>query len=201
MVLITIRFTPCSPGKNTVVSTETQERKYTPWWGFALVVLAGLAAIGLFVSSASKAPIGRGITHSEVAGKKQFVQDGKLEFAVEDVRREVSEIGDAYFGTAPAAGTYTVVTLSVRNTSGEAVTFDGTYVMGLDSKGSRVPSDREAQYYANEDGSGMLTTLAPGVQIRTSIAFDLPASDRLVGVEVHDSVFSQGATIKFKAPR
>lgn len=183
------------------MSTETQERKYTPWWGFALVVLAGLVAIGLFVSSASEAPLPKGVTHSEVVGKKQSVQDGNLEFAVEDVRRDVSEIGDAYFGTSPSAGSYTIVTLSVHNTSDEAVTFDGAYVMGMDSAGSRVPSDREAQYYANEDGSGMLTTLAPGVEIRTSIAFELPESDKLVGVEVHDSVFSRGATILFKAPR
>lgn len=188
-------------GDNGFVSTDTQERKYTPWWGFALAVLAGLAAIGLFVSSASKAPISRGVTHSEVAGKRQAVQDGKLQFAVEDVRRNVSEIGDAYFGTSPSVGSYTVVTLSVLNTSDEPVTFDGTYVMGLSSDGSRVPSDREAQYYANEDGSGMLTTLAPGAQIRTSIAFELSETGRLVGVEVHDSVFSRGATITFKAPR
>lgn len=190
-----------SIGDNGSVRTDTQERTYTPWWGFALVVLAGLVAIGVFVSSASKAPLPKGVTHSEVVGKQQAVQDGNLEFAVEDVRRQVSEIGDAYFGTSPSAGSYTVVTLSVHNTSDEAVTFDGTYVMGLDSSGSRVPSDREAQYYANEDGSGMLTTLAPGVQIRTSIAFQVPESEKLVGVEVHDSVFSRGATILFKAPR
>lgn len=158
-----------------------------------------MAAFGLFVSNASKAPITRGVTHSEVVGKQQFVQDGKLEFAVENVQRSVSGIGDAYFGTSPSAGSYTVVTLSVRNTSTESVTFDSAYVMGLDDQGSRLASDREAQYYANEDGSGMLTTLAPGVQIRTSIAFDVPETDRLVGVEVHDSVFSRGATIHFKS--
>lgn len=180
------------------MSTETPERAYTPWWAFAMVVLAGLAAIGLFISTASKAPITRGVTHSEVVGKQQPAQDGKLEFTVEDVRRNVSEIGDAYFGTSPSAGTYTVVTVTVRNLSTEAVTFDSSYVVGLGSSGSRVPSDREAQYYANEDGSGMLTTLAPDAQIRTSVAFDVPQAEKLVGVEVHDSVFSRGATIMFK---
>lgn len=180
------------------MSTDTRERAYTPWWVFAVVVVAGLIAIGGFVSSASTSPLMNGFVASEVRGKSTPVQDGKLEFSVLDVRRGVPEIGDPYFGTSPNTGTYTVVTLSVRNTSSEYVTFDGSYVVGVDAQGDTIPSDREAQYYANDDGAGMLSTLSPGQEIHTSVAFDTPEASKVVAVQVHDSVFSRGALITFK---
>ena len=180
------------------MSTQTNERTYTPWWAFALIVLVGLLAFSGFVSSASESPMLRSYATEEVAGKGTVVQDGKLAFAVLDVRRGVAEIGDTYFGTSPSTGAYSLVTLSVRNVSEEAVTFDGSYVVGIDRDGNSIPSDREAQYYANEDNSGMLSTLQPGQEMTTSVAFDVPAGSRLTGVQVHDSVFSRGAIIMFK---
>ncbi len=180
------------------MTTQTHERAYTPWWTFALAVLGALFAFGAFLASAAQSPVMKGFAQSEVAGKGIVARDGKLEFAVTDVRRGVAEIGDTYFGTAATSGTYTIVRLSVHNVSTEAVTFDGSYVVGVDRDGHRVPSDREAQYYANEDGAGMLSTLAPGRQIETSVAFDVPAGAKLTGVQVHDSAFSRGAVITFR---
>lgn len=163
-----------------------------------MAVLAGLVALGMFVSSASTSPLIHRFTASEVAGKRTPVADGDLEFSVLDVRRGVAEIGDSYFGTSPSSGAYTVVTLSVRNTSNEVVTFDGSYIVGVDSKGNTIPIDREALYYANDDGAGMLTAVSPGQEIHTSVAFDTPEGSRVIGVQVHDSVFSRGAQITFK---
>ena len=198
--MLTIGFTPSGRGNNPCVTTQTPERSYTPWWGLALAVAVALMAISGFVSSASRAPVVRGQTHSQVVGKSEAVQDGKLEFALLGIRRNVSEIGDSYFGTTASTGSYTVVTLSVSNVSSESVTFDGTYVVGVDADGSQIPSDREAQYYANEGGEGMLSTLHPGQEMRASVAFQVPGGARLMAVQVHDSVFSRGAQIAFRAP-
>lgn len=199
MRLLTIGFSRRGHGKNPLVTTQTPERSYTPWWALALAVTAALVAIAGFVSTASRAPVVRGQAHSQVAGKGYAVQDGKLEFALVDVQRNVREIGDSYFGTAANTGSYTVVTLSVRNLSTESVTFDGTYVVGLAADGSQIPSDREAQYYANEDGAGLLSVVHPGQEIRASVAFQVPDGARLNAVQVHDSVFSRGAQIIFRA--
>ncbi len=200
MRLLTIGFSHRGQGNNPCVTIQTPERSYTPWWGLALAVAVALLAISGFVSTASRAPVVRGQTHSQIVGKSEAVRDGKLEFALLGIRRNVSEIGDSYFGTTANTGSYTVVTLSVRNVSRESVTFDGAYVVGVAADGSQIPSDREAQYYANEGGEGMLSTLHPGQQMRASIAFQVPDDARLMAVQVHDSVFSRGAQIAFRAP-
>lgn len=181
------------------MSTEAPERTYTPWWAFALVVLAGLLAIGGFVSSASESPLMRSYAQAEVSGKGTTVRDGKLEFAVLDVHRDLAGIGDPYFGAEPSTGAFTTVTLHVHNLSDEAVTFDSSYVVGIDGSGTKLPSDREAGYFANEHAAGILTTLPAGAEMSIRVAYDVPDGERLTGVQVHDSVFSRGAVITFKA--
>lgn len=173
---------------------EKGATRYTPWWAFAVAVLAALATLGLFVSAASHAPLVRTSPQIHSGTRGLPAQDGNLEFTVMDVQRNVPALGDPFYGATPA-GTYTVVRMRVLNTSTEPVTFDGTYVLGIDQHGGRVTSDREAQYFANADGNGMMTRIAPGGAITTAIAFDVGSDQRLVGVQAHDSVFSRGADL------
>lgn len=177
------------------MSKETRGRTYTPWWAFALAVLAGLGLIAAFVSSASSAPLLSDSAQTEVRGRSVPVQDGKLEYSVLDVDTGVPAVGDPYFGASPSSGAFTVVTLSITNRSDQIVTFDPSYVVGVQLSGDRLPSDREASYYADDR---MPPPLHPGQEMTTKVAFDVPEGSRITGVQVHDSVFSRGAIITFK---
>jgi hypothetical protein len=167
-------------------------RDLTSWWLFALVVLAVLALFGGFVHSAAQSPISH--WPARVTSVDHTVRDGNLRFKVVDVRPGVQQIGDPLFGIA-AHGTFTLVTLEVTNVSDSPQTFDGSYVLGIDHDGGYTSSDREAQYYANESSEGLLTQLAAGQTMTTTVVFDLRDGQELGQLQVHDSVFSRGSGI------
>lgn len=187
MAPLTIRLSAAAHGKNAIMRPIS---RVTPWV-FAVLVLAALAGVGLFVRSASQAPV---LSKASPAASGR-VQDGRFAFRVEHVQRNVPELGDQFYGASPA-GTYTVVTLSVRNTGTSTATFDGAYAVGIDRHDHRVTADREATAIANDDGVGRLTQLAPGERITMRVAFDVEPGHRIVEVQVHDSVFSRGAGLR-----
>ena len=162
--------------------------RVTPWV-FAALVLTALVGVGLFVSSASRAPVMSGASE----GTTTKAEDGDLRFRIVDVQRNVTQIGDPIYGATPRAS-YTVVTLAVRNTGSSTATFDGAYVVGRDRDGRRVTADREATAILNDDGVGRLTQIAAGERIVTKVAFDVQS--RMTQIQVHDSVFSRGAGLR-----
>jgi hypothetical protein len=170
----------------------SRDPRYTPWWAFAALVTACLTAAGLFVASASRAPVVNGVPHARAATSQAAVADGKLAFRVLDVQRGVDAVGDSFYGATPS-GSFTVVTLRVRNISTAPVTFDSAYVVGRDAGGRRVASDREASAIANSDTAS--SRIPPGDRLTTRIVFDVDAGTRLGGLQVHDSVFSRGADL------
>lgn len=167
-----------------------QQSRITPWV-FAAVLIAALAAVAGFVSTASRAPV---MSPAAVVATSQ-AEDGQLRFKAIDVDRKLPELGDQHYGASPQ-GSYTVVTLRVRNTADTIATFDGAYVVGLDAHGHRVTADRDATALVNDDAVGRLTRIPPGTTITTKVAFDVEPGHRLVQAEVHDSVFSRGSTLQ-----
>ena len=172
-----------------------QQSRVTPWI-FAAIVLAMMTAIGVFVSNASTSPVMS--PASQVVSTR--AADGQLHFRVLDVQRKLPQLGDDHYGATPQ-GSYTVVTLAVRNTGDTIATFDGAYVVGLDAQGHRVTADRDATALVNDDAIGRLTRIAPGSRITTKVAFDVAPGERLTEAQVHDSVFSRGAGLRLAPER
>ena len=44
--------------------------------------------------------------------------------------------------------------------------------------------------------NGWQGALSPGSTVHGKIAFDMPSGDKAVKIELHDSVFSDGATVR-----
>jgi hypothetical protein len=196
-----------------------------PWYqsplGIGLMVLGALMLVGLVFGSGEESPTATAqperasietvapteqavvIEESEepkpakeasAAGIGTPVRDGKFEFTVTDVQTGVKNVGNQYLNQ-DAQGLFTLVTVRVRNIGDESQMFDGSNVAGADSQGREVSSDSAAGIYANEDTEAFLNDINPGNEVTAVVVFDLPKGEKLVSVDVHDSMFSGGAQI------
>lgn len=121
------------------------------------------------------------------AGMNEPVSDGKFTFTVTDAKVM------PYIG-ATARGEWFVVTMNVRNTGSEPQSF---FVQNqkLLAGGTEYAADSSASYEVN-GGNTMVFDLNPGFDITVKVPFDVPRGTAPDKVELHDSAFSQGVTVK-----
>ncbi|MDT5127716.1 MAG: hypothetical protein QOH54_3360 [Mycobacterium sp.] len=133
-------------------------------------------------------------TPSPSASQGQEARDGKLGFTVRDVS-QVDSVGDPYdpFAYQKAKGVFEVIRLTVRNVGNESQSFDA-FAQKLVINGK--------QFDYNSDASGNVDTKVshsvshnPSLQSDAVMVFDVPSGSPLGVLEVHDSMFSSGATI------
>lgn len=124
------------------------------------------------------------------------VRDGKFEFRVLDVTRaaQAGDLSNPYM-IAEAQGEFIIVTLSVRNIGDEAQSYFGTNQKLLDSAGRQYESDSEASMWMNEEG-GIMSDINPGNSIQVRAAFDVPPGTQPAELELHDSMFSGGVSVR-----
>ncbi|MCX5042061.1 DUF4352 domain-containing protein [Aldersonia sp. NBC_00410] len=129
------------------------------------------------------------------------VRDGKFEFVVTNVEQGLTTVGDNPYLESTAQGQYTVVHLTVRNTSDKPKDFLQMSQDLFDTQDRKFSNDTSAEI-AIEAGSDinstMLTGINPGNQIDTVVVFDLPAGAVADHIELHDSMFSNGVTVNLK---
>ncbi len=128
------------------------------------------------------------------AGIGTTVADGSFEFTVTQV-----EAGVPSLGTAPvskqAQGTFVLVHMHVRNVGNDAQYFDGSSQTLVDTQGRRHSADSGAAIYLG-DTESFLNQINPGNEVDGIVVFDVPADAQPASMELHDSPFSGGATVR-----
>ena len=120
----------------------------------------------------------------------QPVTDGKFQFTVTKVERDVASVGDQYLGEK-AQGAYTLVYVTVKNTGTEQQMLDSNGQKAYDAKGIGYEADSGAAIYV-KDNKTFLEQINPGNQVNAVLVFDAPKGTKLTKVRLHDSMFSNG---------
>lgn len=130
----------------------------------------------------------------EPAGIGTSVRDGDFEFVVQGVEAGKAEIGGEYLSTK-AQGQFVLVTVQVTNIGDKPGTFFGSNAKAVDSQGRGVSASTEAAIYL-EDSNSLYEEINPGNSVTGTIVFDVPTGTSLDSIQLHDSMFSDGATVK-----
>ncbi len=125
------------------------------------------------------------------------VRDGKFEFTVTKITH-AKTVGPSGFGQT-AQGRYTILHVTVTNIGSEAQTLDDSSQFVFDAAGRKFDASSQADIYINgSSDSVFLQDINPGNTVHGKIAFDLPAGDKAVKAELHDSTFSDGVTVSLR---
>lgn len=126
------------------------------------------------------------------AGLSSPVRDGKFEFVVTSVDSGVPRIG-----LQNASGSYSVVTVAVRNISDKPTWFLPVGQRLVDSRGRQVDHNAIATMWQNtQRRSGYSFELQPGQSASTQLVFDVPQDAAPSRLELHDFMLSNGATVE-----
>lgn len=148
------------------------------------------AGNGSAAAPSAKAPA------SALPGIGRPVRDGKFEFTVRAVRDGGTTVGPEFLQER-AQGTYTLVDLTVRNTGDEAQSLDVSAQKLMTPSGSQLSADTGATISFN-DGAIFYEQINPGNSLDVTIVYDVPAGTTPASIDLHDSVFSGGATVSLR---
>lgn len=130
----------------------------------------------------------------DAAGVGDAVRDGKFEFTVTEVETGVSEVGDEFL-SEQAQGQFVLVHMTVSNIGDEAQMLDGSNQTLVDDQGREHSANGSAAIYL--DGSQtFLNDINPGNSVEGIVVFDIPADAQPAAIELHDSMFSGGVTVR-----
>lgn len=130
------------------------------------------------------------------AGIGEPVRDGKFEFTVTGIEAGVAEIGNESFGEQ-AQGQFVLVQLTVTNIGDEPQTlFDDNQTL-VDDQGREHSANTMAGIYL-EDNDTFVNEINPGNTVDGTIVFDIPTDAVPVSIELHDSAFSGGVSVKLQ---
>ncbi len=160
-------------------------------WLRRLAMVAGCLSLAACTAEADGGSDGGSAT---TAGIGDPVRDGSFEFVVRDVTCGRTQIGGAAFGVK-AQGKYCFVEVKVENIKSEAQTMFGDNQYLFDQEGRKFSADTEAAIYL-DDSNSLLEEINPGNSIVGTIVFDVPKSAHPAKIELHDSAFSGGVTVK-----
>ena len=160
----------------------------------AVVTSAGVLC-GCVIPETSSGADAPGLTTDAAAPAGSAVRDGKFEFRVVDVSRAATvsdPTGNPYM-TVNAQGEFVVVTLSVTNIGYEPQSYFGQNQKLIDASGREYGPNGQADMYINDAGSGDIN---PGNSIQVRVAFDVPPGTSPLELELHDSMFSGGVSVR-----
>lgn len=183
------------------------------------VLTALLAIVGLIIIVSISASLGGGSgtntgttssdsggraaqgTGASAAGVGSKVRDGKFEFVITGISHAKS-VGDTADGLGDTAqGRYTILHIRVTNIGSESQTLDDGSQYVYDAAGRKFTANSSADIDlggVNGQNSTWLEDINPGNTVHGRIAFDLPAGDKAVKAELHDSMFSGGVTVSLR---
>lgn len=123
------------------------------------------------------------------------VADGQFSFVVSGIECGLKEVGNEFL-SQKAQGEYCVLAVKVTNIGDEPqyLFADNQYL--YDQKGRKFSADTTASIYSGQDGDVWMSEINPGNSIKGYIFFDVPKGTKLSHVELHDSAFSLGVTVK-----
>lgn len=142
------------------------------------------------------APAADDAPESSDPGIGQPAADGDFSFVVNGVDCSLTEIGTEYFNTK-AQGQFCVVDLTISNIGNEAQSFFGDNAKLFNAQEQEFSADGEAAIYL-EDSSSLYEEINPGNTLNSKVVFDVPAGTVPTAIELHDSAFSGGVTVKLQ---
>jgi serine/threonine protein kinase len=125
------------------------------------------------------------------AGLGDPVRDGQFEFVVRAVDCGARSAGEG-FGRHTALGQFCLVAFRVENTGTEGRTFEGGQQYLFDRDGKRHDPDLGATL---GNGGEWSAHLNPGQRLAGTLVYDVPQEVVLDRVELHDGLFSGGASV------
>ena len=144
--------------------------------------------------SGSSAPAAAPEAAAAEPGVGTSVRDGKFEFVVTSVEPGTPSIGEAPL-TTKAQGQFVLVNVSVTNIGTEPQAFSGSDTKAFDSQGREFTASTSAAIYLPSSNS-LYTPINPGNKVDGKVVFDVPVGTALTSIELHDSAFSGGVTVK-----
>jgi hypothetical protein len=168
--------------------------------------LVGGALIGSSLTACAPLPTHGASTHAGTASVPEAdtivpagsaVRDGKFEFQVLGIDRAktVSDPTGNPYMTATAQGEFIVITMSVANIGDQPQNYFGQNQKVIDASGREYGASTEADMYMNTSNS-VMGDINPGNSIQVKAAFDVPPGTQPAALEVHDSMFSGGVSVK-----
>ena len=122
------------------------------------------------------------------------VSDGKFTFVVNAVKCGVATVGESFL-EVKAQGQFCIVDVNVANTGNESQSVDISSMYLYDAADRKFSTTSSAML--SMEGSDLwLTDINPGNSIEGQLIFDLPKDASPVSIELHDSMFSDGVTVK-----
>jgi len=127
------------------------------------------------------------------AGIGDSVADGKFEFTVTKVETGVETIG-ASFLREKAQGQYVLVHVNVENVGDEAQYLSATDQYLYDADGREYSADDTA--WTAMENNPLMEQINPGNSVKGIVVFDIPKNVEPTQIELHDSMFSGGVTVR-----
>jgi hypothetical protein len=134
-------------------------------------------------------------SEAAAVGLNKPVRDGKFEFTVKSVTCGKTVEGDEFL-SKKAQGQFCEVKLTVKNIGDKPQYFDGSSQKAKGTTGVEYGNDGVAEIYANQDNETFLNEINPGNQTQGILIFDIPKGAKIASLELHDSAFSGGVTVK-----
>ncbi|MFE2997336.1 DUF4352 domain-containing protein [Nocardia sp. NPDC059246] len=125
------------------------------------------------------------------------VRDGKFEFVVTDIQTGIKQVGTNPYLRKTAQGSYTIISLTVRNIGKVPYGFSPSDQDVYDAQNRKFSNDAAAAMNLQSDTS-LYANLNPGNSITAQVVYDLPADSTPDHIVLHDSMFSGGATVSLR---
>ena len=123
------------------------------------------------------------------------VRDGKFAFTVTAVKCGIAQVGTNVYLTKKAQGQFCQVSLKVENVGNEAQMMFASNQYLFDTNGRKFSADPEANIY-DDTAKLMFEDINPGNSIKGYVYFDVPKGTKVSKLELHDSMFSGGITVR-----
>lgn len=123
------------------------------------------------------------------------VRDGKFEFTVRSVKCGIAVVGDNQFLQERAQGQFCAVQLTVENIGDEPQSMFADNQYAFDTKGRKLSANPMASM-ADETSQVLWEEINPGNAVKGKVYFDIPKGSKLTSLELHDSAFSRGVTVR-----
>ncbi|MFB7724437.1 DUF4352 domain-containing protein [Nocardia sp. NPDC056100] len=161
----------------------------------AIVAVCGIGGALMTKGSSSSSSSTPGVDPSKpLPGLNTPVRDGKFEFVVTEVQSGVKTVGDNQFLQKTAQGSYTIISITITNTSDKPQSFSPTDQYVYDAKNRKFSNDTAAAINLQSDTS-LYASVNPGNKITAQVVYDLPADSVPDHIVLHDSMFSGGTTV------
>lgn len=186
------------PGMQPAPAAPPKRKRKWPWILLAVVgvlVVISVASGGGDTKDAGPNGATSGAGSTAAAGLNTPVRDGKFEFTVTGVEPGLATIGDNPYLQRKAQGQFVIVSMTVQNTGDKPQAFTPSAQKLKDSQGRTFESDTNAQIALGDSDIPLYDSINPGNTVSVKVVYDMPVDAVPSSIELHDSMFSGGATV------